>query len=377
MPSISPPNSSQPVSFQRKGALAIATLNREARLNALSLEMVDLLYPQLLQWQADDSIKAVWLEGAGSRAFCAGGDMVGIYHSIIKAGGNNRNMLAENFFAHEYRLDYLLYHYGKPIICWGQGIVMGGGLGLMVGCSHRIVTPSTRIAMPEITIGLYPDVGGSRFLARMPGDIGLFLGLTGAPLNATDAHYVGVADYLLADDARTDIIEKLANSQWTDSTRKDDAVVTRLLRRHVLPLSDWPEEVLKPHFDIINDLCDADDLPGIVGRICDYAGNDPWLAKAVATLTSGSPQSAWLVWIAQQQAQGMALAEIFRMEWILSMQCVLHDDLREGIRALLVDKDKKPHFRHTHVSELTEDYLLEFLELPTGLTVHPLADLGT
>lgn len=364
------------VLFEQNGPLAIARLNAEKSLNALSLDMIDLLYPQLLAWQRDESVKVVWLEGTGSRAFCAGGDIVGLYHSMTDAEAGARNHLAEDFFAREYTLDYLLYHYGKPIICWAEGVVMGGGLGLLAGCSHRIGTPTSRIAMPEITIGLYPDVGASRFLARMPGDLGLFLGLTGASINASDAHYVGLIDHVMAGDKRASLQQTLAQMRFDADPRKLDAQVSRLLRQHGLPLADWPAENLRPRFDVINHLCDADTLPEVVANLCDYAGDDDWLRRAATTLANGCPQTAWLVWIAQQQAQGKSLADVFRMEWILSMQCVLHGDLREGVRALLIDKDKTPHFRHASVADVTEDYLAGFFELPPGVSEHPLASLG-
>ncbi len=364
------------VVFEQQGALGIARLNAEKSLNALSLDMIDLLYPQLLAWQKDDNIKAVWLEGAGTRAFCAGGDVVSLYHSIVATEDGERNADAEAFFEREYRLDYLLYYFGKPIICWAEGIVMGGGLGLLAGSSHRIVTPSSRIAMPEITIGLYPDVGGSRFLNRMPGDVGLFLGLTGASANAADAHYTGLADHVMAGDQRDVVKAALADTNFSEDSRQVDIEVTRLLRRHTLPLADWPEEVIKPHFDIINHLCDTDTLPEVVANICEYAGDDKWLQKAAAGLKAGCPQSAWLVWIAQQQAAEMSLADVFRMEWNLSMQCCYHGDFKEGVRALLVDKDKSPAFRYSQVEDIPEDYLANFLTLPPGVETHPLADLG-
>lgn len=367
-------DSTSPVVFEQRGQLGIARLNAEKSLNALSLEMIDALYPQLLAWQKDDNIKAVWLEGTGERAFCAGGDIVQLYRSMVETPEGERNHYAEAFFSHEYRLDYLIHQYGKPIVCWADGVVMGGGIGLMAGCSHRIVTPASRIAMPEITIGLYPDVGGSRFLSRTPGDIGLFLGLTGASINASDAHYVNLADHVVAQEKRETIKQALADTEFEPTSRQNDAKVSHLLRKHTLPLTDWPKEALRPRFDIINHLCDAETLPEVVAQICDYAGEDKWIQKAARTLQSGCPQSAWLVWIAQQYADCKSLADVFRMEWILSMQCAMHGDFQEGVRALLIDKDKTPNYRFTNVDDIPEAYLAEFLELP--ISEHPLADLG-
>lgn len=366
----------QQVLFHRVGGLGIATLNQPSRLNALSLEMIDQLYPQLCAWKKDDSIKAVWLESSSEKAFCAGGDVVSLYHSIGATESGGRNHHAEAFFSREYQLDYLLHHFQKPVIGWGQGIVMGGGLGLMAGCSHRVVTPSSRLAMPEITIGLYPDVGASRFLSRLPGDIGLFLGLTGAMINAADAHYVGLADYMLTDDSRGSAKDAIQAISWSDDPRQNDAFVTRTLRRFGLALDHWPKAVVRPQFELINHLCDADELPEVVDRICHYPGENAWLKKAANNLSQGCPQSAWLVWLAQLKAQTMSLAEVFRMEWNMSMQCIYRGDTQEGVRALLIDKDKKPQFRHQSINDVTEQQCLAFFEQPDGVDQHPLAKLG-
>src|SRR5690606_7173204 len=160
--------------------IAVATLNSEKTLNSLTQTMVDLLGPQLKQWESDASIAAVVLRGAGEKAFCAGGDVKELYRSAVEKDG-----AAAKFYETEYRLDYQIHTYSKPIVMWGTGIVMGGGLGLASGASHRGVTETSRIAMPEITIGLFPDVRGTRFLNRAPGKIGLYLGLISALLHAT------------------------------------------------------------------------------------------------------------------------------------------------------------------------------------------------
>lgn len=363
------------VLIEQRGPVAIATINKPQSLNALSTDIIELLYANLVEWQKNPSIKAVWLEGAGGKAFCAGGDVVGLYHSISNTPEQSRNLQAEAFFEKEYRLDYLIHRFNKPIICWGDGIVMGGGIGLMVGCSHRLVTPNSRLAMPEITIGLYPDVGGSRFLSRMPGDLGLFLGLTGAVINATDAHYVGLADHVVPVGSRDKLLNDLEQLTWSDDDRFNDGLVSRLMRGNSLALDEWPEDLLRKHYDLINDLCDSDELPEIVERISQYPGDDPWMQRAAATLAGGSPLSAWLVWLAQINAQGKSYADVFRMEWVLSMQCVYHPDLKEGVRALLVDKDKKPQFAHASVRDVTESELSKFFELPANIKSNPLAGL--
>ena len=183
-------------------------------LNALSLAMIDRLDPQLAAWGAGPADRRRVLDAVGDRAFCAGGDVVAVYHAIRAAGPGQVPKLCSDFFEREYRLDYRIHTYPKPILCWGHGIVMGGGIGLMAGASHRVATPKTRLAMPEIGIGLYPDVAGSWFLPRMPGRSGLFLALTGAPLNASDARFAGLADVVLPHESLPGVLDAVSAERW-------------------------------------------------------------------------------------------------------------------------------------------------------------------
>jgi len=231
---------SQPVLFEELATqngrrIGVATLASEKTLNALSLDMVHLLTPQLRQWARDPEIAMVLLQAQGEKAFCAGGDLQKIYtsmreHHASPARDDIRgNQYAAEFFEHEYRLDYEIHTYPKPILCWGHGIVMGGGIGLMAGCSHRVVTERSRLAMPEITIGLYPDVGGSWFLSRTPGKLGAFLALTGALMNAEDAKFTGLADYRVAHADKQKVIDALLLQNWGDGD--DAAVLGRVLQQ--------------------------------------------------------------------------------------------------------------------------------------------------
>lgn len=363
----------QPVLFRTETTKAgkqigFATLNVPKTLNSLSLEMIDLLYAQLSDWQQDDNIAAIWLDAEGEKAFCAGGDIVRLYQSMVDTPKGQRNQYAEDFFAREYCLDYLLHTFGKPVVCWGHGIVMGGGLGLMSGCSHRVVTEKSRIAMPEITIGLHPDVGGSWFLNRMPGRLGLFLGLTGANINAADALFVGLADRAISHERKAAVVNELL-----DQVQLDHAAVSAVLRQQQMETEALPPSALRNHFDQINALCDADSLAQLHDRITGYQGDDPLLQKAAATLAKGCVQTAWLVWESQRRVRPMSLADAFRMEWSMSVQCALHYDFREGVRALLIDKDGSPAFRYRKVEDFSEQVLNEFFLSP--VTPHPLEAL--
>ncbi len=349
-----------------------ATLAAPASLNALTLVMIDTLAPRLDAWLGDPGVAGIVLDGDGGKAFCAGGDVLALYRSLRETEPGETPREAAAFFEREYRLDHRIHSANKPIVCWGHGIVMGGGLGLMAGASHRVATPATRIAMPEITIGLYPDVGGSWFLPRMPGRSGLFLALTGAPLNAADAGFAGLADAIVPNEAKLAFLHDIASAAWRGDRDADDAQVTRLLNAHATGLLDSP---LRRHADRIDAVMAGDDLGSIADRLRALAGDDdPWLATAGKTFSSGSPTSAALSWSLWQRAQDLPLADVFRLEYQVSLGCCVHNDFAEGVRALLIDKDKKPRWKPATLGDVSAAHLdAHFTHRHAG--PHPLADL--
>lgn len=351
--------------------IAVAILNAEKSLNSLSMAMIDLLQPQLTQWENDDSIACVVLRGQGDKAFCAGGDVVQLYNSACANDG-----IAATFFEREYRLDYHIHTYKKPFILWGNGIVMGGGLGLMAGASHRVVTATSRIAMPEITIGLYPDVGGTWFLHRMPGKTGLFLGLTGASINAADALFIGMADRFVANEKYADVVAALAATAWAGDATQHSGQVSHVLRDFERETkSQLPTSVVREHYDVIQQLCDGDDIAAIVANILAWSGEDKWLQKAAKTLANGSPTSAYLTAEQFRRGKYLSLREAFQMELIVSSNCVRLPNFREGVRALLVDKDHAPKFEPAQLSDVTAEFIEAHFTAPWGDATHPLADL--
>jgi enoyl-CoA hydratase/carnithine racemase len=352
---------------------AIATLNQEKTLNSLSIEMVDLLYSQLLQWQEDDHVVAVMLQAAGNKAFCAGGDIQQLYRSSVNNPGGPCEY-AENFFAREYRLDYLIHDYKKPMLCWGHGIVMGGGLGLMAGCRHRIVTEKTRMAMPEITIALYPDVGGSWFLNRAPGRSGLFLALTASSMNATDCLFVNYADYFIEHAAKTSVIDRLLALPWSASSEHDSDQISAVLvevaagSRALKPVAN-----IEPNFDMIEQLTDYNKLADIVEAIKTLESDDKWLQKGAAALAHGSALSACNIYQALQQSKSMSLAQVLQFELMLSTNIVRHPEFAEGVRALLIDKDQQPRWLFDSVNDVPDKLLEQMLTPPWP--ENPLANL--
>lgn len=365
--------------------LGVATLNQPQTLNGLSLAMSELLSEKLAAWAADPAIAVVVLTGAGGKAFCAGGDLHSLHRSMRENTAREplANDYARAFFECEYRLDYAIHSYPKPILCWGHGIVMGGGIGLMAGASHRVVTETSRLAMPEITIGLFPDVGGSWLLNRLPGRSGLFLALTGAPLNAGDALFAGLADYRVESENWDALLADLRSQPWTSGDEDsgaargmNDGLLERALRAHG-PQADVEESgPLRQHLMLINTLCTGNDLEEICAEIATLRDHeDPWLAKAAATLAAGAPSSARLAFELQQRARLMSLADVFRLEYWVALMCASKGDFAEGIRALLIDKDRNPAWNPATLAEADAQWSQPFLTPPWDAEEHPMADL--
>ncbi len=369
----------QPVLFEERAAgngktVAIATLNAEKSLNSLNLHMIDLLQEKFTAWEKDANVACVFLQAAGDKAFCAGGDVVALHRGSAAYGEELPNNDAIDFFTREYILDHHIHTYRKPVVLWGNGIVMGGGLGLMSGASHRVVTESTRMAMPEVTIGLYPDVGGTWFLNHAPGRTGLFLGLTGANINAADAKFVGLADRFISHDRREAVIAALCDITWQDNSDRNRGLVSHVLRDFEKASIDLqPVGNVHKHLDWINDICDGDDIVQIVEQITAYEGDDKWMARAAQTLANGCPVTPHLVQLQMKRGKHMSLADVFRMELTLSVNCAARGHFKEGVRALLIDKDRNPRWTPARVSDVTEAEIARFMVEPWDQ--HPLAAL--
>ncbi|CAH0993121.1 1,4-dihydroxy-2-naphthoyl-CoA synthase [Sinobacterium norvegicum] len=357
-----------------KGHIGVLTLNNPERLHALTDEMIQLLQQALDQWRSDDSIVAVLLLGDGHKAFCAGGDVRSVRENAQLSRGEYCEY-SEHFFEAEYRLDYAIHHYPKPIVVWGEGIVLGGGLGLLAGASHRVVTPSSRLAMPEIGIGLFPDVGASYFLNNMPGRSGYLLALSGSVFAASDAIYGGLADYCVGDESRAQFIEQLYQASWVDVAKDDSAEKNSLILSDILSTmavsagSSW----LAADQLEIDQLCDGEDELTIIEQLLSYNGSSETLLTAVAGLRRGSPLSARIITRQLLASRGKSLLDIFSSELILATNLASHAEFQEGVRALLVDKDKNPQWQHQSVVAVSED------ELSAVFTPHwncsPLEDL--
>ncbi len=342
--------------------IGMLTLDSPASLNALSLEMIQLLQGALTRWEQDPAIVCVLLQGAGEKAFCAGGDIRSFYYRKQEASHSELFGYARDFFLQEYRLDHHIHCYGKPLVCVADGICMGGGIGLFAGAGFRVVTEKSLFAMPEVTIGLYPDVGASWFLSRMPGRLGLWLGLTGARFNGADAIGLGLADHAMGSRERMELPARLAALDWSagDPGEQIEALLTDLQEA---PGQALPPPVLLPHQERIDALLAGRSLQRVLARLEDAELDEPGLAQGWETCLRGSPISRAILWRQFWQARRQSLAEVFADELALSVNCVLKGDFVEGVRALLIDKDKSPRWQAPQAGEA---WLDAFYRWPEG-----------
>ncbi len=371
--------------------IGIMTLNTPKSLNALSVEMCQLLSQQLEQWQCDEQVVALLLKGAGDKAFCAGGDIRRLYDSM-SIDAPLPNPYATEFFGHEYRLYRQMHFYSKPLILWGDGIIMGGGMGLMAGCSHRLVTERTRFAMPEVTIGLFPDASGSWFLQRMPAKTGLFLGLTGAMCNGNDALLANLAEYAVASSDYDAVIQSLKQSDWqvaasfTDKCDNNSAhsLVSRVLAAQ--PVAELPASKLAIHWQSIQQLMNSGGLGDIdallqsdaaLAKIDTEFANDSWTQRAVDTYRHGCPVTAALTYALYYKVTDLSLEQVLYLEANVAVHCAANPDFKEGVRALLIDKDRNPQWSRSLADCLSSEgqaYIQQHFMNPYAKGEHPLGD---
>lgn len=322
---------------------AILRLDRPKALQALNLEMVEQMHTYLTQIQSDDSVKAIWIESSTPKAFCAGGDVRSVRQSVIDGKAEQ----GDAFFQQEYALDLLLHTYPKPIVVWGEGYVMGGGMGIMMACPFRITTPKSRLAMPEVQIGLFPDVGGSRFLAER-GRVGLFLGMTGSMLSAAGSYMIRWATHLCSEDKEA-VLERLQKIDWR-SHPSHYLLIDDALNGIHQPLN---ATVFQDSLDSINSLCRGDDFTTDYTNLCHLVeAQSPWLKTAGENISKGAPSTAALTWLLWQWAKNKSWQDVFALEYELACWKIRHPDFSEGVRARLVDKDLQPQWQNANAKVL-------------------------
>lgn len=337
-------------------SLGIITLNSESTLNALSLAMIEPMMSQLRAWEADPKIVAILLQSAGDKAFSAGGDIQSLYHWIQSYLQNNdKDSLkqAEGFFQREYELDFYLHNYPKPIITWGHGIIMGGGFGIYSGCRFRIVTESTRIAMPEVAIAFFPDVGASYYLNRIKNNAGRFLALTGSTLNAADGLAAGVADCFLLSNHKETLIQALQQQAWVDDNQENTQIIQQLLHRFGKQrTAELPTSNLSRYEEEINRLAAASSLLEFSESINAITDDQAWFTRARDNFRYSSPLA--LQWTDRHLAlcQGLEYEQVLQKDLVLAVNIIRGSEFVEGIRARVIDKDQKPNWRYKDIEKV-------------------------
>jgi len=335
--------------FTRQGGIGRVTLNRPRALNALTADMALEFDETLVDWAADDGVAAVVIAGAGERAFCAGGDIRALYAALERPG----DPLPRDFYWHEYRLNHRIHAFAKPYVALVDGVVMGGGVGVSIHGSHRVLTERSLFAMPETGIGLFPDVGMTHVLPRMPGRLGLYLGLTGARLRAADALYCGVGTHYAPSARLDDLVTALAADPGDV-----DAIVAGFA-------TDPGPPPLAAHRPLIDRCFAGESVEAILASLAAEPGD--WAAETLATLRSKSPASLKVTHRQITRGAGLDFAACMRLEFRLSQHFCAGHDFAEGIRAVVIDKDGAPKWKPARLAEVSDaDVEAYFAPLPEG-----------
>lgn len=327
--------------FDVQGAIGHVTLNRPKALNALTHEMCLLLDAKLKEWETDDSVKAVLVEGAGEKAFCAGGDIVKLYEEGRKGAD-----YPYHFYRDEYLLNARIKHFPKPYISFIDGIVMGGGVGVSVHGSHRIATERTLFAMPESGIGLFPDVGGSYFLPRCPGETGMYIGLTGARLTADDAVFIGIANSYVHSEKQEKLKEALISASYSEDVYGDiDDIIFKF--------SDHPGDA--PIVERLNQIgrhFGQNSVEAIIDSL--QKDGDDWCLKTADMLLTKSPTSMKISYKEMRRGYHLTFDDCMRMEYRMVSRVVQGVDFYEGTRAAVIHKDRKPAWNPSTLAEVSK-----------------------
>ena len=340
--------------FGREGGLATVTLNRPQALNAFTLDMYRRFDPMLRAWAQDPGVNAVLIRGAGERAFCAGGDVRAIYEAGRGISGDRS--LTSVFFREEYELIRRIHRYSKPYIAMIDGITMGGGAGVSVNGAYRIATERTMLAMPETGIGLFPDVGATRFLNLCPGQIGRYLGLTGARTGAADALYCGFATHFVPRERLPELFAALAGSHDIDETLAGFT-------------ADPGPAPLRARQEAIDRCFAGDTVEAILEALQrEAAAGGPdaaWAADTHAGLLTKSPTSLKITLRQLIIGRGFAIEEALALEYRLTQHVMAGHDFYEGVRAVLVDKDQQPRWDPPTLGEV-DDTIVDSYFAPLG-----------
>lgn len=347
----------------------VITLDRPKALNSLSLAMVRRLTETLLAWRIDASVAAVVITSSSEKALCAGGD-IRFFHEAGTATPTGGSALLEDFFTEEYALNHLIHFYPKPYISIMDGVVMGGGMGIAQGgpdTGLRIVTDRVKMAMPEVNIGLFPDVGGSHFLSHAPGRLGNYLGLTGLTIGAADALYVGLADVFVPAAQLGELHALIAS---TPGTQLVDAI-----RAFALPFrADAGASALEAARAAIDAHFGGGSVAAIMASL--EQDDSPFAHKTLAAMRQRSPLLMSVTHEMLVRGAALGVADCLRMERSLVRRNFEHGEVLEGVRALVVDKDNAPRWNPPALEDVTPEMVARFFEPVWPAHAHPLRHLG-
>jgi len=331
--------------YERRGAIGLITLNRPKALNALTHAMCVSMKAQLAAWANDDAVKCVVIQGAGERAFCAGGDIRTLYDS-----GRAGTPYAVEFYRDEYLLNAQIKHYPKPYVALLRGFVMGGGVGVSLHGSHRVADETMLFAMPETGIGLFPDVGGSFFLPRLPGETGMYLGLTGTRFKTGDALFAGLATHFVPAAGREALLTQLADGISPDATLNE---LSKPLKAEALFDDQKKIDRIFANSSVETILAALD------------ADSSDWAGATAKAMRTKSPTATKLAFRQIRNGKTLGFDDCMRMEFRMVNRVIAGHDFYEGVRATIIDKDGAPKWKPASLVEVGERDIDAYFE-PLG-----------
>ncbi len=334
-----------------KYKIGVITLKRPDQLNVLNFEMVTKMTQTLQQWENDNSIAAVLYQSSDEKSFSAGGDVKEVRETILRSKEDSRAInKIRDFFFNEYLTDYLNYTYKKPVIVWAEGITMGAGLGLLRSGHIRIASPNCIFAMPEMGIGFFPDVGASWFLHQIPDGVGCYLGLTGIRFNATDALEWKIATHSIDYKKKEEALAEVSKIAWGGTLQERRGQIHRLIMKyHSVPKA--PGLVL-PFKDSIKQIMAAKTLRDFSENLKVHAP-----LPHMEFIYNASPISVAVTFEMLKQSKTWSIHDAFAHEWVMATKFCRDSDFAEGVRALLVDKDKKPKLHFQDILKVPEELI--------------------
>jgi 3-hydroxyisobutyryl-CoA hydrolase len=349
-----PGDEKEDVLFDTLFGIRTIELNRPKKLHSLNGSMIRKIVPRLQEWAKSDMANVVIIKGSGPKAFCAGGDVAALAQDNLQ--GEEGQHKSTEYFALEYKLDHLIATYMKPYVAFIDGITMGGGVGLSVHAPFRIATERTVFAMPETTIGFFPDVGASFFLPRMPGGVGTYLALTSEKLKGVNVFYAGVATHYIHSTSLPALERRLAELRFKDYDELPERLqlIDSTIEEFCTGLPHDEPMLIQGELRNAIDRCfGKTNVPEIISALKAEEGETKaWAEKALATLHQRSPTSVYVTLRQMQLGKNWSISETFQREYQIAAKFMAHPDFTEGVHALLIRKDGKPQWKPASLEDI-------------------------